>query len=787
MKQLKYQEKAVRQLVETTVNLLGLNGNRRQVVLKAPTGAGKTVMASEMLATLTEELQSRSDLPFRQVAFIWIAPNKLHQQSYFKMKNFFTETKLLKPVMFDELDQSDGIIHQGEVLFVNWESINSKNNLIVRDNEQGLSLYDIARKTREENIPIIVVIDEEHLFWTKTADKSKAVLEKINAKVEIRISATPKTKAEYLVNIDRQEVIREEMIKEGVLLNPDVTSGYANDIALNEHLINKALEKRQQIADAYKKEGVNINPLLLIQLPNDTTDAMTADDTKIMEQVVQYLDVMQGINTDNHRLAVWLSKQKTNLEDIERNDNLTEVLLFKQAIALGWDCPRAAVLLIFRKLTSDTFTVQTVGRILRMPEQRFYRNPLLNKGYVYTDISKDKIQIVADDMDYLHKAVLQSVRRNNLDNVQLVSYYEVRRSADRNRLGPDFRRVLTKTFEDMWTTTTPLTIPFLFEDEGEVSDDEEIDVQSTIAKNRQAAERQRIRLDVKNVNIEIPADIFFQNDVNTTIETGQKAKFTRTAGEVDRVYIDWCRQMLNGYEKAHSTGVLANYLLEAMENLFELFETEAKKVVLYHENRPKFADVVSRALARYSRKLELRQQEAKKRSFERYEWEVPEDRTYTEENHVIKDKMEDHALLPFIELRTASTPEQEFALFLESHSDSIDWWYKNGDSGREHYAVAYTNSQGDKSLFYVDFVIKMNNGQVFLFDTKTENSDPDAPQKHNALLDYMQNEENSPKHLQGGIIVHDINHSGNWLYSPLPIDNTYDTRGWDAFFPDMYK
>ena len=787
MKQLKYQEKAVGQLVETTVNLLGLNGNRRQVVLKAPTGAGKTVMASEMLATLTEELQSRSDLPFRQVAFIWIAPNKLHQQSYFKMKNFFTETKLLKPVMFDELDQSDGIIHQGEVLFVNWESINSKNNLIVRDNEQGLSLYDIARKTREENIPIIVVIDEEHLFWTKTADKSKAVLEKINAKVEIRISATPKTKPEYLVNIDRQEVIREEMIKEGVLLNPDVTSGYANDIALNEHLINKALEKRQQIADAYKKEGVNINPLLLIQLPNDTTDAMTADDTKIMEQVVQYLDVMQGINTDNHRLAVWLSKQKTNLEDIERNDNLTEVLLFKQAIALGWDCPRAAVLLIFRKLTSDTFTVQTVGRILRMPEQRFYRNPLLNKGYVYTDISKDKIQIVADDMDYLHKAVLQAVRRNNLDNVQLVSYYEVRRSADRNRLGPDFRKVLTKTFEDMWTTITPLPIPFLFEDEGEESDDLQIDTESTIAKNRQAAERQRIRLDVKNVNIEIPADIFFQNDVNTTIETGQKAKFTRTAGEVDRVYIDWCRQMLSGYEKAHSTGVLANYLLEAMENLFELFETEAKKVVLYHENRPKFADVVSRALDRYARQLKQRQQEAKKRSFEQYEWEVPEDRTYTEENHVIKDKMEDHALLPFIELRTASTPEQEFALFLESHRDSIDWWYKNGDSGREHYAVAYTNSQGDKSLFYVDFVIKMNNGQIFLFDTKTENSDPDAPKKHNALLDYMQNEENSPKHLQGGIIIHDINHSGNWLYSPLPIDNTYDTRGWDAFFPDMYK
>lgn len=78
-------------------------------------------------------------------------------------------------------------------------------------------------------------------------------------------------------------------------------------------------------------------------------------------------------------MAVWLSKEKQNLDHIEDNDNMTEVLLFKQAIALGWDCPRAAVLLIFRKLESFTFTVQTIGRILRMPEQRFYPNDLLNK------------------------------------------------------------------------------------------------------------------------------------------------------------------------------------------------------------------------------------------------------------------------------------------------------------------------------------------------------------------------------------------------------------------------
>lgn len=112
---------------------------------------------------------------------------------------------------------------------------------------------------------------------------------------------------------------------------------------------------------------------------------------------------------------------------------------------------------------------------------------------------------------------------------------------------------------------------------------------------------------------------------------------------------------------------------------------------------------------------------------------------------------------------------------------------KNGDAGRQHYAVPYVNSQGNKALFYVDFVIRMRNGQLFLFDTKSEGSDPEAMNKHNALLEYMQSAENAPKRLKGGVIVRDSNGSGNWLYSPLPIENTTDVKGWDAFHPDQYR
>lgn len=779
MKELRYQQRAVHDLVEKTIELLCLTGHRKQLVFKAPTGAGKTMMASQMLNELTEELQSRGDCPYQRVAYVWIAPNKLHQQSYFKMKEFFGETHLLRPVMYDELDQSDGYIHSGEILFVNWESINKEKNVMVRESEQNLSVFEIARRTQEEQgVPIVVVIDEEHLFWSKTADKSKKVLEQMMPKVEIRISATPKTHSDYTVVIPREKVIDEEMIKRQVIMNPDIAKGFTDESELNQHLIAKALEKRNQLAEAYRKVGANINPLLLIQLPNDTSETMSSEDLAIAEQVKTYLRVVKGITEENGRLAIWLSKEKANLPHLEAPDNLAEVLLFKQAIALGWDCPRAAVLLIFRKLQSDTFTIQTVGRILRMPEQKFYAEELLNVGYVYTDISKDKIQIVAEDMDYLYKDVLQAVRRDQLVNVELTSFYSERKSSDRNRLGPDYKKVLINCFVRNWVVAYQPSF-FSFDGDGEENTS---DMESVCAKNRKAIAN-RINLDVKNVNVEIPSDVVFQNELGV-IDTGERKKFARSAGELHRIYIDFCRSLLGKFEKAHSTDVLAGYLLAAMEDLFELFETDAKKVILYHANKPKFIDIIQKSLDVYGRLLQGRKNEARQREFEAYKWEVPADRLYKEStNHIMKE-VEDHALLPFIELNQASTPEQRFRDFLEKNKEYIDWWYKNGDEGKQHYSVPYTNSQGERALFYVDFVIRMKNGQVFLFDTKTENSDAEAPNKHNGLIDYLKQYRQDGVLMDGGVIIGD---GDLWRYSDSKIENTSNTAGWKAFFPEEYK
>ncbi len=792
MKDLLYQQQAINRLIDETIQLLNLGGYRHKIVFDAPTGAGKTIVACQTLANLVDELKSRGDSRYQEVAFIWFAPRKLHLQSYASLKGFFGETRRLRPVMFDDLDQSEGL-QPNEILFVNWESVNKENNLMVRDSESSTSLYEITRKTQEDfGLPIIAIIDEEHMFWSKTADKSAAVLDNIKPVVELRISATPKTVApDALVKIQRKEVIDAGMIKKEVVLNPAIEFDFSNELELNENLIKVALSRRDQIAKAYEgfpmKDGTVINPLLLIQLPNDTKETMTSEDEAIAEQVKTYLRVRHGITEENGELAVWLANEKSNLAGLEKPNNMAKVLLFKEAIALGWDCPRAAVLLIFRNLRSDEFTIQTVGRILRMPEQQHYPNELLNVGYVYTNIAKEKIQIVTVDADYIFKNAITAKRRNGLHNVVLPAYYAERPNIERNYLGPDFRKTLYQTAEEFWKMERGAMLFSIAELASLTPDNESGTLpqsnDNTINENRRRVEQlsqNSIRLDVKSVNIEIPTNVHFQNEEQ--ILNVNQVRYARKASEIKRVFLAYIAGKGNQFESKGRTDKIANFLLEMLGDYFGIFDIDAQKVVLHSDNQPKFDRLLERALTNYAEKRKIAKQRstATRVKLTRFDWEIPEERVYdSETNHVVATGI--HALEPFVQLNQASGPEKRFVEFLEMHKQYIDWWYKNGDKGKQHFAVPYNNGSLDVP-FYVDFIIRMKNGHVYLFDTKTEGSEAMiAPLKHNGLLEYIKENTTNEMPLKGGVIVY---HNNNWLYSTKPIENTIDTLDWDSFYPE---
>ena len=781
---LKYQLDAVDDLLRNTYALMQLNGQRHRLIFKAPTGAGKTVMAARYLQRLAEELPQKQDLPAQEAAFIWIAPNELHIQSYEKLKDIFAETRALNPIKFEDLDVSEGYIKPGEILFLNWQSINSDNNIYVRENETGNTLYRYTDNTqRGHGIPIIVIRDEEHLFGGKSAVQSEKVLQKISPKIELRISATPKT-AGTVVEVPRQRVIDEQMIKKTVILNPALSKNALEDLNLNQTLIKKSLDKRQEVADAYKKNGEDINPLLLIQLPNDNK-ALNQDDRAIIEEVKAYLDAMYSINVDNGRLAIWLADDKTpNLEDISKENSIVDVLLFKQAIALGWDCPRAAVLLIFREIKSTEFSVQTVGRIMRMPRQHFYPDETLNNGYVYTNLSKDIIRVVADDMSYISADYIRSDRKEGLHNIKLKSYYAVYKSSDRNRLGPDFKGVLRDTFRyEVSLDTHQLTFDFF----DEPNEQQMQDLFGIYAENLiKLRDNLHVDTEVHTIRVEIPENVELTDDEQVIRLDGRRYRYPRTMGEINRAFNQFCSERVKHFERVQATPALASTLKQVMEELFGYDENQSPRIILFHENTRHFVEVIDKALLKYEQILGKKKQKLRDRSFKEVEWEVPAERLYNEETNSIFPGMDDHALQPFVMLNNHYHPEEAFASFLEDNHDYIDWWYKNGDDGMTHYSVPYLNVNGERSLFYVDYVIRMKNGQVFLFDTKTEESDENAPNKHNALLEYLPSQVVDGYQPKGGVIIED-GESDVWKYSPLPITDTKDTRGWDVFNPSDYK
>ena len=338
---------------------------------------------------------------------------------------------------------TDKKISENEILFLNWESINKKDNVFIRENENDFNLTSIIKNTLRDGREIILVIDESH--HTATAENTKGLIEIMNPKITIEVSATPHMTSDNIVKVKFEDVVREGMIKEKVSLNPELKEDKLEGEGSDEFILKEALKKREELLKKFKEIGKeHINPLLLIQVPDNNS----TDFTNKTDEIENLLAKKFNITTDNGKLAVYLSEDKRNLENISKNDNEVDVLLFKQAIALGWDCPRAYILVLFREWHSEKFSIQTVGRIMRMPEIQRYDIEDLDKGYVYTNIANNNIKIEEElARDYF--TIYTSRRNENYKNIDLVSYH-IMRQRETTRLAPSFITYVFKTCKGIW-------------------------------------------------------------------------------------------------------------------------------------------------------------------------------------------------------------------------------------------------------------------------------------------------------------------------------------------------
>lgn len=715
-----YQENAIDDLLTKTKKLLGYSGGKK-IVFKSPTGSGKTIMMAEFLKQLVDDREIRQSL-----GFIWTAPRQLHIQSKDKLENYFETSRALKCSYFEDLD--DRKISENEILFFNWESINRADNIYIRDNEQEFNLSKVLERAKEEGRELILVIDEAHHH--ATSEISQGLIQMIGPRLTIEVTATPATitDEDEKVFVQLDDVKKEGMIKKAVILNDDfdnfIKQGKIKTQKLSggseELVIDAALKKRKELVKEFQEEGVDVNPLVLIQLP----DRKTSLEDRIRERVESILKNKYKISTekDNNKLAIWLSGEHVNKENVEKQDSEVEVLIFKQAIALGWDCPRAQILVLFRQWHSPIFSIQTVGRIMRMPEpdEGHYESEILNYGYIYTNL--DNIEIQEDvAKDYI--TIYTSKRRADYKPINLLSCYP-KRHREKTRLSPIFIEIFLKQAKEY-----------------------------DLKKN--------IDIKARKIDLKIISD-YKAEDIDALAGAkivGDK-EIIASGFDLQKLFDFFVRNNLTPfYPEDRSVG-------RVKESIYKFFEQELKmwygdvweeivQIILSDKNSRHFANVLDKAKEKYQ--AEVVKSESEMINVEN--WNVPETLSFSRE--YAKEDLKKSITQPFYSDEKWKS-ETAFVQFLEK-AEKVEWWFKNGDRDATFFAVPYDN--GEKKPFYVDFIVKLKDGKIGLFDTKAGLTKQVAGPKIDGLCKYIQGENKKGKKCFGGIVVNtDRNYRGRWVY-----------------------
>ena len=639
---------------------------------------------------------------------------------------------------------------------------------IRKENEQDISFDGMIEETHEAKRKIVVIIDEEHLG----ADTEKA-LELIDGlikpKIIIRTSATPKyeptlsdleDKTAGFVRVRREDVVKEGLIKEKIIFQTeeDLNQKQFKGMDQDEILLELAYQKREELLKYYKELDLDINPLVLIQLPNDDKATTETSNTNKQEIVTNYLK-KKGVSENN--IAVWLSEDKINLEDVERGNSSISFILFKQAVATGWDCPRAGVLVMFREIKNPTFAIQTVGRILRMPLGTHFGKPELNLGYLYTNYKRNEVISEYDKVKSENKpAIYGSYRGKDIEPIQIESVFMSR--SDYNDLGDSFqstfKKIANKSFgirdgdSDIKKKLLARGLELKPQITNGIIVGVEIDDYDNFTKEL-LTEGGSHEQEMSQHDIERLYNLVCFNIVGKQTDEDKKFAPERSWGKLKTALNVWLLPIL-GDDRTHAYKVILNDLLKEGGVL-----------------RP----VLGEALETYR---PVRDQEVNKKSARSKRTEIieiPRSSLFFTDNYE-EMKVKRSAMEPFYISKDVVDNEKSFIKFLDENKN-IEWWYKNGDSGSEYFSISYYNQDDNKEkLFYPDWIIKTKN-KVWIVDTKagfTAESN-DTKYKAEALQEWLKGK----KGFTGGIAVRDVNGwkvNSNKEYSYTPA-----MKGWDNF------
>ena len=676
-------------------------------IIDSCTGSGKTIMVVGFLRDV-ENVDHR-------ILWFYIAPYVLHKQGKTSLSRGLDDTsyKLKEPfeIFSDQVEPNT-------IIFVNWASMNRKefSNVFTKPNEDGNSLIQIVEWARNNGYKIGLIVDEAHR--NISSEKSQYLLAIIKPDVSYYVSASPDYKMEHADHhkVQRKEVVADGMVKIKCRIN-FIPDDIEDNVTAMEYVLQSACEKRRLLKAQYEEAGSNVNPLLGIQLPNESKSDNGAVES-LKNAIIEYLINKEGERPES--IVRWFSDDgfgdEKDKEDFSRNNDPRTILLFKQACAEGWDCPRAQVLVIFRESKSPTLPGQVLGRFARMPEQTHYDIDDLNHAYVYTDAPQNTIFINNDfsiDGNDIETISFSAKKKKDCPVLGIPSNYHKRSKPTELRVGTFFP-YLDRVFSDK-SVCSSLTL------------DENVKTEIFL--------EQEIDLDVDSM-----AEIILDGSVKN---------LNTDAARISIAFDQSCRKLTGDYSTVESAKAIKAAIKNCMIKHLSLDKESVYKIEPYALNNMEvLSEAVEAAKEAYSK--ETAGSPNGGGILENPCWNIPDRRDYTDKSEKVK-AYKKYAMSPCVLFRGRSGPERTCEEYLDEN-DNVVWWYKNGDNGSEHLGIKYTQTDtSEERVFFPDWIIWCNNGKTYILDTKDDN-DPNAKVKAVELYIYCRKLRAEGKEIYSGII-----------------------------------
>ena len=594
-----------------------------------------------------------------------------------------------------------------DVAFINWEVVTKKGNKALRDAERK-NLFEHIEQAHRDEIKFIIIIDEEHINKTEKAD---AIIQSFNAEHIIRVSATTKRNDEAkTIQINELDVIESGLITRALYIN----EGIPNNIVVDnetEYLLEIAINKQNQIRTECINKEIKYNPLVIIQLPNQSEE--------LIKKIEKYLSE-KGYTYDNNTVAIWLANRKENIENIEENMSEQCFLIMKQAISTGWDCPRAKILVKLRENMHEDFEIQTLGRIRRMPEAKHYENELLDNCYLYT-FDKDYTESVKQELGKSASEVKIVFLKNEYKEFELVKELK---DNEADNFAP--REAFIAMYE-------------FFINKYQLSNKTKDNI---------------LRLENAGYN--------FSTNIESNIVQGKVIEINKENIDKDNKIIVESKvdTHKNGLDLKHSIGVISSkvgmlyqHLSPVLQRLFlenilfpkKILKLKKKEFYAFIINNEELLkqDILEAVSQKREQQVKLKMEYKKNASFKFPERMIVKYNKNSKETSEMKKNI--YNGYPISSLK-GSQVEEKFEYYCEN-SERVRFWYKNGESSQDFFSLIYLDKMNKAWTFYPDYILQDNEGYTWVIETKggedsqgnSKNIDIEVENKYEILKKYARN------------------------------------------------